>query len=116
MVEELICIECPRGCELTVEILQNSVNISGNFCPRGKKYAEDEMKCPRRIVTSVVRAEHGMIPVKTKGEVRKEKIMDVMKTIHCLRVDHDVALGEILVSDVDGEGCPLITTAAYRNV
>lgn len=115
MERKFICIECPRGCELTAEITQNGVAVSGNFCPRGMKYAEAEMTCPRRIVTSIVRAEHGMIPVKTKEEVRKEKIFDVMRAIRGIRIDRDVALGEVIVSDIDGEGCPLIATAAYSN-
>ena len=115
MKRNFVCIECPRGCELTAENMESSISITGNFCPRGKKYAEAEMSCPRRIVTSTVRAAHGMIPVKTDGEVKKEKIFDVMARIRALRIDCDVKQGEVLAADIDGEGTPLIATAAYRN-
>lgn len=115
MKQNFVCIECPRGCELTAEKTEGGVSVTGNFCPRGKKYAEAELTCPRRIVTSTVRAAHGMIPVKTDGEVKKEKIFDVMARIRALRVDRDVKQGEVLAADIDGEGTPLIAAAAYRN-
>ena len=98
MERQFVCIECPRGCALTVTMDGKTVNVTGNFCPRGKKYAEAEVTSPRRVVTSSVRGAFGMIPVKTKGEVKK-----------------DVALGEVLDPDIDGEGTPLIATAGYRN-
>ena len=115
MKQNFVCIECPRGCELTAEKTESGVSVTGNFCPRGKKYAEAEMTCPRRIVTSTVRAAHGMIPVKTDGEVKKEKIFDVMARIRALRIGRDVKQGEVLAADIDGEGTPLIATTAYRN-
>lgn len=115
MKKNFVCIECPRGCELTAETTEKGVSVTGNFCPRGKKYAEAEMTCPRRIVTSTVRAAHGMIPVKTDGEVRKEKIFDVMARIRALRIGRDVKKGEVLAADIDGEGTPLIATGSYHD-
>ena len=111
MEKKLICIECPRGCELTVQT-EGEVRVTGNFCPRGRKYAEAEVTCPRRVVTSTARGRYGMIPVKTRGEVKKEKIFAVMARIRALRIDRDVAQGEVLDPDIDGEGTPLIATAA----
>lgn len=115
MKKNFVCIECPRGCDLTAEATGKGVSVTGNFCPRGKKYAEAEMTCPRRIVTSTVRAAHGMIPVKTDGEVRKEKIFDVMARIRALRIGRDVKKGEVLAADIDGEGTPLIATGSYHD-
>lgn len=115
MERQFVCIECPRGCALTVTTDGKTVNVTGNFCPRGKKYAEAEVTCPRRVVTSSVRGMSAMIPVKTKGEVKKENIFAVMKRIRALRINRDVVLGEVLDPDIDGEGTPLIATAGYRN-
>ena len=115
MERQFVCIECPRGCTLTVMTDGKTVNVKGNFCPRGKKYAETEVTCPRRVVTSSVRGMSAMIPVKTKGEVKKENIFAVMKRIRALRINRDVVLGEVLDPDIDGEGTPLIATAGYRN-
>lgn len=115
MERQFVCIECPRGCALTVTTDGKTVNVTGNFCPRGKKYAEAEVTCPRRVVTSSVRGAFGMIPVKTKGEVKKENIFAVMERIRALRIQRDVVPGEVLDPDIDGEGAPLIATAGYRN-
>ena len=60
--KKLVCIECPIGCELEVFLENGEVtNVRGNTCPRGKYYAENEVTCPRRVVTSSVRAENGEI-------------------------------------------------------
>ena len=38
---ELICIGCPLGCMISVELEGKEVkNVTGNTCPRGKVYAE----------------------------------------------------------------------------
>ena len=50
----LTCIICPRGCLLEVELGEN-IAVSGNLCPRGKVYAENECTNPQRTVTSTVR-------------------------------------------------------------
>lgn len=45
MVEkiELTCGRCPRGCQITVEVLDGKVAlISGNGCMRGEVYAKNE--------------------------------------------------------------------------
>ena len=41
---ELTCIVCPRGCALVCELDDGGklISVSGNLCPRGKKYADDE--------------------------------------------------------------------------
>ena len=35
-MKEFICIECPKGCRLTVD---DDLNVTGNTCNRGKVYA-----------------------------------------------------------------------------
>ena len=40
MIREMICIVCPMGCPLTVDIEDGVVvSVAGNTCPRGKAYA-----------------------------------------------------------------------------
>ena len=79
----LICIECPIGCEITVGLEGDAVEyIRGNSCPRGRIYAEDEIVCPKRILTTTIRAKNGkMIPVKTDKPMPKNEIFLVMEKI-----------------------------------
>ena len=102
MKKVLTCIECPIGCEIEVTLEGDKVvSIQGNGCPRGKLYAEAEVICPKRVVTSTVRAESGeMIPVKTDRPVRKDAMFEVMKKINQTVCKWPVALGEVLVENI----------------
>ena len=43
MTKELTCIECPKGCRITVELIDGEVkSVKGNDCPRGKKYGDSQ--------------------------------------------------------------------------
>lgn len=102
MKKNLTCIECPIGCEIEVELENGAVvSVKGNNCPRGKLYAEAEVVCPKRVVTSTVRAENGeMIPVKTDRPVRKDAIFEVMAKINAVVCKMPVALGDVLVENI----------------
>lgn len=52
----VICTGCPRGCSVT---LGKNGNASGNFCPRGKAFALEEARDPKRFLTLSVRSEFG---------------------------------------------------------
>ena len=79
----LICIGCPLGCPLTVEMEGNEVkSVAGNTCPRGEAYAKKELTNPTRIVTSTVRVGGGkraMVSVKTASDIPKGKIFECVK-------------------------------------
>ena len=102
MKKTLTCIECPIGCEIEVTLEGGKVvSLTGNSCPRGKLYAEAEVVCPKRVVTSTVRAENGeMIPVKTDKPVRKESIFEVMQKINAATCKMPGALGDILIENI----------------
>lgn len=112
-VKELICINCPMGCPLTVAIDGESLSVSGNTCPRGEDYAKKEVLSPTRIVTSSVRVNGGTIArvsVKTKTDVPKGKIFDVMKEIRAACADAPVKMGDVVVADCAGTGVDVIAT------
>ena len=61
---ELICINCPLGCGLTVTMKDGEVvKVEGNTCPKGEAYGKKEVTNPTRIVTSTVRVSGGLMPV-----------------------------------------------------
>ena len=111
MTKTLTCIECPIGCEMAITIEDGVVkSVTGNGCPRGKIYAESEVVCPKRIVTSTVRAENGeMIPVKTDKPVRKDGIFEVMKKINEVVCKTPVKLGEVLVEGILDDANLIVT-------
>lgn len=105
MKKEMICIECPRGCTLSVTLEEGCVQaVEGNLCPRGKRYATDECEAPRRVVTGTVRTEDGrLLPVRTAAPILKAKMMDVMAIMASTIARVPVALGDVVVGKIDGE-------------
>ena len=114
----LTCIECPIGCSIDVETEEEKVlSVSGFGCPRGRMYAENEVICPRRVLTSTVRAASGeMVPVKTDAPVKKTEMFEIMKKINGAHPVLPVKIGDIIVKDI-AEGINLIATgnAPARN-
>ena len=103
MKTKLICIECPLGCEIEVETENETVlSVRGNGCLRGKAYAQSEVFCPKRVITSTVKAEDGrLIPVKTDKPVRKSELFAVMEIIRKTSCKSDVKIGDVLVENID---------------
>ena len=110
-LKKLTCIECPIGCDMEVEFEDGKVlSVTGNSCPRGKLYAENEVVCPKRVVTSSVRAKNGeMVSVKTDNPVPKAEIFDVMKKINAVVCELPVKIGDVLLENVS-DGVNLIAT------
>ncbi|MBQ2833955.1 MAG: DUF1667 domain-containing protein [Clostridia bacterium] len=110
----LICIGCPLGCPLTVEMEGNEVkSVAGNTCPRGDAYAKKELTNPTRIVTSTVRVAGGklaMVSVKTESDIPKGKIFDCVKALKEVEVVAPVKIGDVIVENVAGTGVNIIAT------
>ena len=112
---DMICIRCPMGCALHVEMKNGAVvSVTGNTCPRGEEYARAEATAPVRTVTSTVRALHGVRPVvavKTVPDVPKKEIFAVMEAVRALTVEAPVHIGDVLAPHIAGTGSDLVATA-----
>ena len=146
MNRTLTCIICPNGCELEITwecaerfpvngkteggagigmngaMMENDpaglwpITVTGNKCPRGAEYAEQEIKHPMRTIASSVNLEGGAMPlvsVRLTGPIPKAKIMDVMAVIRKTTVKAPVEIGDVVIADVLGLGVDVIAT---RNV
>ena len=111
MERKLTCVECPKGCEITVELDGDKIiSVYGYSCQRGKKYAENEVICPRRVLTTTVKcADGGVVSVKTSNSVKKSEIFELMDKINKITVCPPVKIGQIIVKDI-AEGSDLIAT------
>lgn len=110
---KLICINCPKGCELDVEKRGDEVVVSGNACPKGEAYGKAELVNPTRMVTGLVRIA-GMrrpLPVKTRKAVPKAKIDAVLYAMHQATVQLPVRIGDVIIQDVAGTGVDIVATA-----
>lgn len=102
---KLVCIKCPRGCELTID----GDSVTGNFCPRGLTYAKEEMSCPMRTVTALIKVDGGVVPVKTDKEVPKAKVFDVLNEISKLK-PKSVKFGQTVLKNVCDTGANIVVT------
>ena len=111
-IVKLTCIECPIGCSIEVGLVDNKpVSITGNTCPRGKLYAENEVVCPKRVVTSTVRAENGvLVPVKTDKPIKKSEMFAIMQKINQATCRLPVKIGDIIIENIS-EDANLVATS-----
>jgi CxxC motif-containing protein len=114
--KELICIGCPLGCNLTVQMEgQEVVSVSGNTCKRGDDYARKEMTDPRRIVTSTVRVNGGILPVvsvKTASDIPKNKIAECLVQLKDVEISAPVHIGDVVLENVAQTGISIVATKA----
>ncbi len=111
----LTCINCPLGCELTVELADDGAvaAVRGNDCNRGLAYAKAEIACPERVLTTTVRvrgAPIAMLPVKTAAAIRKEWVEKAAQALADICVDAPVMAGEVIAKDVCGTGVDVVAT------
>lgn len=116
---ELTCIVCPNGCHIVVEVEGKKIlNISGNECKRGLKYAEDEVIMPKRTLTTMVKAEGGHLPVvsvRTKEAIPKELLGKAVLELSKITVKPPIKVGDVIVKDILGTGVDVIATRALYN-
>lgn len=113
--KDFICIKCPLGCNITVETDNGEIkNIIGNTCPKGADYVTKELTDPRRIVTSLVRVQGGVLPVvsvKTAADIPKDRIRDCIKALKMIELPAPVRMGDVVIENVCGTGVDIVTTA-----
>jgi len=120
MKKELICINCPQGCNLDVEFDQNNIiSVDGNNCKLGLSYAEEEVFHPVRMVTTTAAVMNGFIkllPVKTSCPIDKSLTFDIVKEISKIRVEAPVKLGDIIIKNILNTGADIIAARTVGKV
>ena len=104
MERKLVCIVCPLGCALTVRLENGAVReITGNTCPRGREYAQNECTDPRRTVTTTVLCtDGGVVAVKTERPIPKDKMAECMQRLNRVIARLPVHVGDVIAEDVCG--------------
>lgn len=112
--KELICIMCPVGCHLHVD---EQDNISGNKCKRGLIYGLEEIKAPKRTLTSTVKTtsiDMPRLPVKTNKPLPKELIFNAMEKLNDIIVKNNVKIGDIIIKNICETDVDIIATKPYQ--
>ena len=131
MTKELICIACPRGCTLTVTIgdTPDTMEVSGNSCPKGAIYGKQEVLCPMRTLTTTVACkqfrrngetigfgtpEFIRLPVKTGCEIPLEEMTSMIEKIRTITASAPVRYGDCLaqLTAENGTKIPILACAS----
>ncbi|HAY61277.1 MAG: DUF1667 domain-containing protein [Acidaminococcaceae bacterium] len=114
------CIMCPMGCELTVTMEHGKfVSVTGNTCPRGAKYAEQEVTDPKRMLTTTVRIQGALLPllpVVSADVLPKGKVADCIRFLRQVEVEAPVQAGQVVVPDILGLGVDIVASRAMEKV
>lgn len=112
---DLVCVSCPIGCAITVELDDNGqvLSVTGNTCKRGDSYARQECTHPERMLTSTVKVEGGrlpVVPVKSAKPIPKELLFDCMTEINKITVKAPVNIGDVVLENILGTGVSIVAT------
>ncbi len=119
--KEYVCIACPIGCPLVLvhdgdEILE----VEGQKCNRGAKYAKQEFTDPRRTFSTTIAISgttQARLPVKLTAPVPKDRIMEAAEAIHKISAKAPVACGDILIENLIGvEGVNVVACWSLKAV
>jgi CxxC motif-containing protein len=113
-IRKMTCINCPLGCSIEVAILGEDINVTGNKCKRGQDYGVNEVRDPRRVVTSTIKVIGGEKPltaVKTDSEIPKKVIFEVMEEINKISVVAPIMIGDVLIENVLGTGANIVASS-----
>ncbi len=116
---KLICIRCPKGCELNITEENGEIKVSGNECKLGEKYAIEETKNPRRIVSTTVKiknARYPRLPVRTEKTIPKNKITKVIEELKNFTVDAPVKHSEIIKKNIAETNVNIISERSMERV
>lgn len=114
------CTTCPSECFLTVEVKRDANgtmaevhSVTGNNCPRGDKFAHQELTCPMRVLTTTVAVSGGgeaLLPVRTAEAIPLELHAQAMDLIRGLVVNAPIRMGDVVLEDLLGTNIDLVAS------
>ena len=111
---KITCITCPIGCRVSVKVTDGQYITSGNKCAKGETFAITELTSPFRSLTTTVKTvfpKMPVLPVRTSGEVPKNKIKEIINELSGIIIKERIGIGEVIAANILGTGCDIIATS-----
>lgn len=104
------CTTCPSECLLTVKVecdangaVVEVHSVTGNNCPRGDRFAHQELTCPMRVLTTTVVVSGGderLLPVRTAEAIPLALHAQAMDLIRGLVVNAPIHMGDVVLENL----------------
>lgn len=114
------CTTCPSECLLTVEVERDADgavvevrSVTGNSCPRGDKFAHQELICPMRVLTTTIAVSGGdeaLLPVRTAEAIPLALHAQAMNLIRGLVLNAPIRMGDAVLHNLLDTGTDLIAS------
>ena len=114
------CTTCPSECLLTVEVERDADghvaevrSVTGNSCPRGDKFAHQELTCPMRVLTTTVAVSGGdeaLLPVRTAEAIPLKLHAQAMDLIRGLVANAPIHMGDVVLENLLDTNIDLIAS------
>ena len=114
------CTTCPSECLLSVEVERDADgnvaavhSVTGNSCPRGDKFAHQELTCPMRVLTTTVAVSGGdeaLLPARTAEAIPLELHTQAMALIRGLVVEAPIHMGDVVLENLLDTNIDLIAS------
>lgn len=114
------CTTCPSECLLTVKVVRDANgavvevrSVTGNSCPRGDKFARQELTCPVRVLTTTVAVSGGdeaLLPVRTAEAIPLALHAQAMALIRGQVIEAPIRMGDVVLEDLLGTSINLIAS------
>lgn len=113
------CTTCPSECLLTVEVERDADgvaevrSVAGNNCPRGDKFAHQELTCPMRVLTTTVAVSGGdeaLLPVRTAETIPLALHAQAMDLIRGLVIEAPIRMGDAVLENLLNTNIDLIAS------
>lgn len=116
--KQLICVNCPKGCHITVTLEgKEVVDVKGFSCPQGKAYATQETIRPKRVLTSTITIHDGtldVLPVITSCEIPLDLFSKAMEEIRKIEVKAPIKMNDVIVSNFLDTGANLLAERSIQ--
>jgi len=113
-IHDFTCIMCPLSCQIELIEERNKIlEVKGNRCKQGEKYAIDEFKNPVRILITTVYIEEGilpMLPVRSEKPIPKSFMKKCVKELSKTKTKAPVRCGDIIYENILNTGTNVIAS------
>ena len=115
-----VCINCPLSCSLELTEENGEVlEVTGAECKVGIKYAEEEFRNPRRVMTTTVKTRNGalpLLPVVSAAPIPKSMVREAVGVLAEVVLDAPVEDGQVVYTNILDTGVDVISSRKLESI